>query len=174
MERTGNQLIMRYRFVMSAGALVLGAAVLAGCQHKAPMDATLPPQQVESGSTLTLLTPLTFPSGRSELLFQGQRQVNAEALSKNLPYCKLASLNATGHSLVPGPMKVGNVSYDEREAGTGSAMFSITRISLLAGTQQPGYAMSCGWPTPTQAPAFLSTEQIYGAIGGQFTMQLLR
>ena len=165
---------MRFSEAASRDALVFTAALLAACQHQAPTVPPSPPQQIESGSTLTLLTPLTFSGGRSELLFQGQRQVSAEALSKNLPYCKLVSLVGAAHSLTPGPMKVGNVSYDERESGEGSAMFSITRIALGAGSQQPGYKMSCGWPMPTPSPAFLTTEQIYSAIGGPFSMQLQR
>jgi len=165
---------MRVSDVASRGTVVFTAVWLAACQHQAPTIPPPPPQQVESGSTLTLLTPLTFSSGRSELLFQGQKQVSAEALSKNLPYCKLAPLSGSAHSLTPGPMTVRNVSYDERDAGEGSAMVSITRISLIAGSQQLGYKMSCGWPMPTPNPAFLTTEQIYGAIGGQFSMQLQR
>lgn len=163
---------MRFSEAVSRGAGAFTAILLAACQHQAPTLPPLPPQQIESGSTLTLLTPLTFASGRPELLFQGQRQISAGALSKDLPYCKLAPLAGAAHSLTPGPMKVGSVSYDERESGDGSAMFSITRISLVAGSQQPGYTMSCGWPLPTPNPAFLTTEQIYSAIGGQFTMQL--
>ena len=165
---------MQVSKVASSGTVIFTAVWLAACQHQAPTIPPPPPQQVESGSTLTLLTPVTFSSGRSELLFQGQKQVSAEALSKNSPYCKLVSLSGSAHSLTPGPMKVGNVSYDERESGEGSAMFSITRISLIAGSQQPGYKMSCGWPMPTPNPAFLTTEQIYSAIGGQFSMQLQR
>jgi hypothetical protein len=34
--------------------------------------------------------------------------------------------------------------------------------------------LTCGWPEARSSASFLSTEQIYSAIGGQFTMQLQR
>jgi hypothetical protein len=71
-------------------------------------------------------------------------------------------------------MKVGKVSYDERESGDTSAMFSVTRIGLTAAPNQPGYTLNCGWPEASSSPSFLTTEQIYSAIGGEFTMQLQR
>lgn len=165
---------MRFTRAASTGATLFTAAWLAACQHPAPTLPPLPPQQIESGSTLNLLTPLTFPGGQSELLFQGQKQVTSEALSPAMPYCKLMSPLTGAHSLTPGPMKVTSVTYDERESGLGSAMFSITRISLTAGTPQPVYEMRCGWLRASAGPTFLTSEQIYSAIGGQFTMQLLR
>jgi len=165
---------MRFTGVAPTSAILFTAAWLAACQQQPPTLPPLPPQQIESGSTLNLLTPLTFPGGQSELLFQGQKQVTPEALSPALPYCKLVSPLTGAHSLTPGPMKVTGVNYDERESGRGSAMFSITRISLIAGPPQPVYEMRCGWLRASASPAFLNTEQIYSAIGGQFTMQLLR
>jgi hypothetical protein len=155
-------------------AVLAATVVMAACQHPPPTPPPAPPQQVETGSTFTLLSPLTFSTGRSELLFQGQRQVTADALSKNLPYCKLVPLAGAARSVTPGPLRVSNVNYDERESGESSAMFSITRIVLAPGAGQPGYTMSCGWPVATSGPAFLTTEQIYNAIGGQFSMQLVR
>ena len=164
---------------MSASNAGAWAAVLAimgcvaACKHTAAPPPS-PPQQVETGSTFTLLAPLTFPNGRSELLFQGQRQVNADALARNLPYCKLVPQAGAPRALVPGSFRVGSVTYDERESGDSNAMLSITRITLVPGANLPGYTMSCGWPAATSGPAFLTTEQIYNALGGQFSMQLLR
>jgi hypothetical protein len=165
---------MRISEAATRVAAAFAAVMIAACQHTTPPAPPLPPQQVESGSTLTLLAPLTFSTGRSELLFQGQRQVSAAALSKTLPYCRLVPQVGASHSLTPGPMKVGKVSYDERESGDTSAMFSVTRIGLTSALNQPGYTLSCGWPEASSSPSFLTTEQIYSAIGGQFTMQLQR
>jgi len=155
-----------------AAAVLLAAITLSACRT-APQSPRLPPQQIETGSTFTLLSPLTFPAGQSQVLFQEGRIVGANAISPRPPYCKLVPHAGAPLSLSPGTLRVGNVSYDERES-TGSAMFSITRISLSADPNKPGYTMSCGWSDATTAAEFVSTEQIYSAIRGQFTMQLLR
>jgi hypothetical protein len=76
--------------------------------------------------------------------------------------------------MTPGKFIVGNVAYDERESGSGVSMLSVTRIALATAPNQPGYVLSCGWPEATAAPAFVTSQQIFDAIGGQFTMQLLR
>ena len=165
---------MRIGKAAAKTAGTFAAVIIAACQNSPPPVPPQPPQQVESGSTITLLAPLTFPTGRSELLFQEQKQVSAAALSKTLPYCKLVSLVGAPHSLTPGPMRVGKVIYDERESGDTSAMFSVTRIGLTPALNQPGYTLSCGWPEARSSASFLTTEQIYSAIGGQFTMQLQR
>jgi hypothetical protein len=154
-------------------AVVWLAVIVAACQNTAAPLAPLPPQQIESGSTLTLLAPLTFGTG-SELLFQGQRQVSPSAIAKTRPYCRLVPLSGASLSLTPGPMTVGTVDYDGREAGATSAMYSVTRIALTAAPNQPGYTLTCGWPEPGASAQFLTSEQIYSAIGGQFTMQLQR
>jgi hypothetical protein len=159
--------------IAAAGAGLL-AVVLTACKTAPPALPPAPPQQVETGSTITLLSPLTFPASQSQLFFQDGRMVGASAISPRSPYCKLVPHAGAPHSLLPGPLTVGGVSYDERESGTGSAMFSITRITLLTSPSQPGYTMSCGWSAARASPEFVSTEQIDNAIRGQFTMQLRR
>jgi hypothetical protein len=166
---------MRLSGALSASAIMLAAAVLASCQHQAPPTLPpLPPQQVESNSTFNLLTPLNFPSARSELLFQERQLIPLEKLTTAAPYCKLVASAGAPLSLAPGPMRVTNVSYDEREVGQSSSMYSLTRIGLSTGSPQPSYEMRCGWPRPSSNAKFLNTEQINSAIGGQFSMQLLR
>ena len=159
--------------VAAAGVALLAAAILTGCKTAPQAPPPIPPQQIETGSTFTLLSPLTFPASPAQLLFQGRRSVGASAISPGSPYCKLVPHAGAPYSLLPGPLKVGSVSYDERELGTSSAMFSITRITLSASPSQPGYTMTCGWSVALASPNFVSTEQIDNAIRGQFTMQLL-
>jgi hypothetical protein len=54
-------------------------------------------------------------------------------------------------------------------------MVSVTRIALSSDATRAGYIMSCGWPPGAPARGFVSTEQIYNAIGGKyFSMNLLR
>jgi hypothetical protein len=153
-----------------AGTLTL----LGGCQHPAPTAPPAPPQQVETGSRFHLRTPLTFPAGNPELLFQNLQVVNAARLSKGMPFCSLKPAKGAGPVIQPGRYTVGAVSYDEKEIGTTSAMLSATRIALGAEAGQSTYALSCGWPEGAPSRGFLTTQQIYNAIGGQFSMDLLR
>jgi hypothetical protein len=155
-------------------AALVTAWAVAACQSAPPALPPPPPQQVETGSTFTLLAPLTFQAGQAELYFQGGRLVASNALSPSLPVCRLVPQAGAPHSLMPGPLRVGSVSYDEREAGSSGAMFSSTRIALSTSPGQPGYAMTCGWAGPSAARRFVSSEQIYSALAGHFTMQLLR
>ncbi len=151
------------------GALVL----LAACEHSPPPIA-MPPQQVETGSRLILSTPLSFPAGSSELLFQNEQLVPAGKLSRDMPYCKLTPESGAG-PIAPGTFTVGAVNYDEREIGTTNGMVSVTRIALSVDPNRPGYTLLCGWPQGAPMRGFVTTEQIYNAIGGKyFTMNLLR
>ena len=71
--------------------------------------------------------------------------------------------------------KLSGVQYDEKEIGATSAMAGVTRIALGPESRQSTYALSCGWLTGAPSPAFVTTQQIYNAIGGKyFTMNLLR
>ena len=158
----------------SRATLCAAALSLVACQHTTPIPPQAPPQQVETGSTFTLFTPLTFSPTTTELLFQNQRIVGAQALVRNMPYCRLTPQVGAPRAIAPGNLTVGSVTYDERESGSSGSMLSITRIALAVAANQPGYILSCGWPEATAAPAFVTTEQIFDAISGQFTMQLLR
>jgi hypothetical protein len=157
--------------IASVGAVVLVVA----CQHSPNPPIPEPPQQVETGSRFTLGTPLSFPAGSSELLFQNEQLVAAAKLSRDMPYCKLAPESGARTAIPPGTFTVGSVNYDEREVGTTSGMTSVTRIALSADASRQGYTLSCGWPPGAPARGFATTEQIYNAIGGKyFTMNLLR
>ena len=152
------------------GALVL----LIGCQHAAPPAAPAPPQQVESGSRFVLRTPLNFPAGNAELLFQNQQLVDAGKLAPSMPYCRLKPAQGAAGVMQPGTYTVSGVQYDEKEIGATSAMAGVTRIALGPESRQSTYALSCGWLTGAPSPAFVTTQQIYNAIGGHFSMDLLR
>ena len=158
-----------------AGVASLGAlALLAACEHSPNPPIPEPPQQVETGSRFALRTPLAFPAGSSEILFQNERLVAAAKLSRDMPYCKLVPESGARGTIAPGSFTVGSVNYDEREVGTTSGMISVTRIALTADASRQGYTLSCGWPAGAPARGFLTTEQIFNAIGGQFSMNLLR
>jgi hypothetical protein len=92
-----------------------------------------------------------------------------------MPYCKLAPESGARAAIPPGTFTVGSVNYDEREIGTTSGMASVTRIALTADASRQAYTLSCGGPAGAPARGFVTTEQIYNAIGGKyFTMNLLR
>jgi len=158
-----------------AGAALCGVvALLAACQQPPPGPPPAPPQQVEKGSRFTVLAPLGFPAGSSELLFQNEQLVTAAKLSRDMPYCKLAPEAGASRTLPPGSLTVRSVDYDEREIGSTPGIASVTRIALVAEPNRPGYTLSCGWPEDAPTRGFLTTQQIYNAIGGQFSMDLLR
>ena len=100
--------------------------------------------------------------------------MTAPAIVRNRPYCRLLPQSGAPSSIQAGNLTVRSVAYDERESGSAGSMLSVTRITLAPVANQPGYVLSCGWPEASAAPAFVTTEQIFDAIGGQFTMQLLR
>jgi hypothetical protein len=154
-------------------ALPAALALLVGCQNATP-TAPAPPQQVESGSRFVLRAPLFFPPGNPELLFQNLQVVDAGKLSPAMPYCRLKPVGAGAGTIQPGTYTVGSMAYDEREIGSTSAMLSVTRIALGPDARQSTYALSCGWPEGAPSRAFVTTQQIYNAIGGYFSMDLLR
>lgn len=150
------------------------AALLAACQHASPPPDPGPPQQVLTGSTFNLFSPLAFPAGSSELLFQNERIVTAANLSREMPYCRLTPDSGAPRAIPPGRLTVGAVSYDERGIGAASGMIGVTRIALAAQAGKPGYTLSCGSPASGPVRGFLNADQIFNAIGGQFSMDLLR
>ena len=158
-----------------AGPALLGAlALLAACEHSPNPPIPEPPRQVETGSRFVLRTPLTSPAGSSEVLFQNEQLVAATKLSRDMPYCKLTPESGARGAIPPGNFTVGSVNYDEREIGTTSGMTSVTRIALTADASRQTYTLSCGWPAGAPARGFVTTDQIFDAIGGQFSMNLLR
>jgi hypothetical protein len=167
---------MDRRTPIRLAGLAAAAAVLAGCEHRQPPPpVATPPQQVETGSKLTLATPLSFPAGGGELVFQNEQLVPAAKLARDQPYCKLVADSGARTTIAPGTFTVGAVNYDEREVGVTGGMVSVTRIALASDATHADYTLSCGWSPGSPARGFVNTEQIYNAIGGRyFSMNLLR
>ena len=158
------------RHWISTGAV----ALLGACQQPAPAPMAPPPKEVESGSIFLLNSPLAFPPGSPELLFQNEKVVTAAGLSPDLPYCRLRPESGAPGTIAPGRLTAGAVIYDERESGTTGGMVSVTRIALSTAAGGPGYTLSCGWPAGAPSQGFLTAGQIFNAIGGQFSMGLPR
>ena len=160
---------------IARSGLIGALALLAACGHTPDPPIPEPPQQVQTGSTFTLANPLVFPAGSAELLFQNEQLVPAAKLARDQPSCRLVADAGAARTIPAGKLTVGSVNYDEREIGTTSAMTSVTRIALTGDPARAGYTLNCGWPPGAPARGFLSTEQIYNAIGGRyFTMNLRR
>jgi len=159
----------------SAAAVAAALALLAACEHKpVPPPIPGPPQQVVTGSTFHLRSPLAFPAGGNELVFQNESLVPAATVSREMPACRFVPEAGAPRTIAPGRLTVGSVNYDQREIGTTAGMTSVTRIALAPAPGRPGYTLSCGWPPGAPARGFVSTEQIFNAIGGQFSLDLLR
>ena len=150
------------------------AVLLAACQHDSKPPVPPPPQQVETGSTFNLRSQLDFPAGSSELLFQNERLVSSANLSRDMHYCSLTPDSGAPRTIPAGRLTVGEVIYETQETGGTNAMTAVTRISLASQAGRPGYMLRCGWPAGGPARGFMSAEQIFNAIGGQFSMDLLR
>ena len=133
-----------------------------------------PPRQVETGSTFNLRSPLAFPEGSSELLFQNERVVMASKLSREMHFCRLTPEAGAPGTIPAGRLTVGDVSYEVQDTGAPGGMTAVTRIALAAQPGRPGYVLSCGWPAGGPARGFMNADQILNAIGGQFSMDLLR
>ena len=133
-----------------------------------------PPAQVEAGSTLTLKVPLTFPPGSEALYFQDSQLVSVSGLARDLPYCTLAPASSSSpRRLEPGRFAVRSVEYDDSRGAASGQMINATRIALAANATQP-YTLTCQWPPGAPSQSFLTSDEIEGAIGGQFAMALQR
>lgn len=84
------------------------------------------------------------------------------------PPPELAARAGAPRNLPPATFTVGSVDYDEKEVGSTAAMIDVTRITLAAWTTPPAYTLSCGWPQGARTGGFVTAQQIYNAIGGQF------
>ena len=162
-----------FRVIVAGGA---ACAVLAACQHRPQAEPDPgPPQEVVAGSKFNLVAPLSFPAGSAELLFQNEQIVTAANLSRAMPVCRLAPDAGAPRTIPAGSLTVRTVDYDVREIGGTSHVTSAVRIALSSAPHRPGYTLSCGWPAGGPAHGFVTAEQIYNAIGGQyFSMDLLR
>jgi hypothetical protein len=164
-------------------------AVLAGCQGHgsseqaspaSPPQALLAPPavtpaeslQLYTGSRLSLRAPLFFPPGTAALYFQRHELVSLAALSRDLPYCRLAPASAATRVIEPATFTVGKVDYDDKAVGSAGKTVNVTRVQLLAAPNQPRGTLSCQWPEGGPAESFLTSAQIQGAIGAHFWMAL--
>ena len=172
-HRTGYRAgISTLRLGASIATIVLLAACAGESFLKPPPDPGEPPQ-IEAGSTFTLNVPLALAEGDA-VYFQDSQIVSRSAISRDLPYCRLAPKSATEPQIVqPATFTVRGIYYDDRQTSATGKVINVTHLDLVAhGTQF--YTMSCQFAQGGPSEKFLTSEQILGAIGAQFSMNLQR
>lgn len=161
---------------MSLSVTLVVTALLAACTGaesflKPPPEPGEPPQ-VEAGSTFTLRVPLAFSEGTDALYFQDSQLVSQGAISRDLPYCRLTPTSATSPRIIqPTTFAVRSVFYDDRQTSETGKVINVTHLDLVSYGAQ-SYAMSCQFAQGGPSRNFLTSEQILGAIGAQFSMAL--
>ena len=159
--------------------VLLGLLLLAGCAGDGDKLFTRavappPPAQVEAGSTFTLTAPVTIPPDAGALYFQDNQIVELVSLARDMPYCALSPASpASPRRLEPRTFAVRSVEYEDRRSNVTGQASDVTRIALAAEAGQP-FTMSCQWPPGAPSQSFLTSDEIEGAIGGQFATALQR
>ncbi len=153
------------------GALLLiGVLGLVACQpHRTRNEA---PQEVRSGSVLTLKQVLSIPSGSAFVYFQDQRQLPPESLRANYPYCRfgLDDPASAVREVRPNAFVVTGVDYDERSVGSSGEVVAASRINLQTELGEKGYHMTCMLPAAAGYARFINVPEIRGAVGEFFTV----
>jgi hypothetical protein len=160
------------RMIMGAAAMA-ALAWLAGCQQNKEKQIDLPApiqQQVRTGDTFSLTSPLAIPAGTRKALFQNEQIIAPSALSPAFPYCTLVPEGNSPLIIEPGTLTVRGVFYSERELGATDRMVSVTRIALSPFPFANVYTLRCGWPEGSTQASFVSADQIFNAVGGTFTL----
>lgn len=147
---------------------------MAACHHH-PKQAPLadPPQDVASGSTLTLNQALSIPAGSASVHFQDTQMVSVAGLRPSNPYCMFGLPGPTNAARDVGPQAftVTGVDYDEGAAGSAGEVVTATRIDLQTWQGTKGYSMTCMVPRAAENPRFVTVPEINGALGDFFTLK---
>jgi len=142
------------------------------CQSRHPAYPPAAPEQVQSGSVLTLKQNISFAAGSRYVYFQDQQFVTPQSLRPNYPYCRLGLDEAAAalHEVHPSTFVVTSVDYDERSAGSAGAVVSATRMNLQNELGAKDYHMTCMLPRSAGYARFISVPEIRGAVGEFFSL----
>jgi hypothetical protein len=140
--------------------------------HRAKNPYADAPQDVRSGSVLTLKQNLSIPTGSTFVYFQDQHLLTPESLRTNYPYCRFGLDEPTSavREIQPNAFVVTSVDYDERSAGSLGEVVSATRMNLQTELGAKGYHMTCMLPTSAGYARFIDVPEIRGAVGEFFTL----
>jgi hypothetical protein len=148
----------------------MGVLGLSACQpHRARTEG---PQDVRTGSVLTLKQSLSIPNGSAFVYFQDQQILAPESLRANYPYCRfgLDDPSSAVREVRPNAFVVTSVDYDERSAGSSGEAVAATRMNLQTELGAKGYHMTCMLPASAGYARFITVPEIRGAVGEFFTV----
>jgi hypothetical protein len=146
----------------------------AACQPQATRSTLAdPPQDVSSGSTLTLNKTIVIPAGSAAVHFQDTQLVAPAAIRPNYAYCKfeLDDPTSTARRIEPQPFTVASVDYDEQSVDSVGDAVSSTRMNLQSRQQAKAYRMTCMLPAAAASARFVTVSEINGALGSFFTLK---
>lgn len=153
--------------------VLLGVLQLLACHpHRAKYPLAGAPEDVRSGSVLTLRQNISIPTGSPDVYFQDQQLVARESLRSSYPYCRFGLDDpATAlREVQPNAFVVSSVEYDERSAGSLGEVVSATRMNLQTELGVKGYHMTCMLPASAGYARFITVPEIRGAVGEFFTV----
>ena len=158
------------KLLTGAILFLIGVLGLSACQpHRARSEG---PQDVRTGSVLTLKQNLSIPSGSAFVYFQDQQILAPESLRANYPYCRfgLDDPSSAVREVRPNAFVVTGVDYDERSAGSSGEAVAATRMNLQTELGAKGYHMTCMLPASAGYARFITVPEIRGAVGEFFTV----
>jgi hypothetical protein len=158
------------KLLTGAILLLIGVLGLSACQpHSARSEG---PQDVRTGSVLTLKQNLSIPTGSAFVYFQDQQILAPESLRANYPYCRfgLDDPSSAVREVRPNAFVVTGVDYDEQSAGSSGEAVAATRMNLQTELGAKGYHMTCMLPASAGYARFITVPEIRGAVGEFFTV----
>ncbi|HUL42406.1 MAG TPA: hypothetical protein VLV32_10965 [Burkholderiales bacterium] len=152
--------------------LLLGILELGACHSRAKTVPVDPPQNVSSGSTLTLNQTIVIPDGSTGVHFQDTQLVEIASIQPNYAYCKFELNDPAGpaRNIEPQAFTVASVDYDQESIGSLGEAVSSTRMNLQSGQQAAAYHMTCMLPAGPDSARFVTVYEINGALGNYFTL----
>jgi hypothetical protein len=168
-------LVAGLALLLPLGACTAPTPNYASAQEAQTPVAPVAPDDILTGSRLTLRVPLTLPANGAPLLFQSNAVVTRPQLARNAPYCRFDSAGpGAPRAVKPTTFTVRQIEYDEREVGNTSSEGSVTRYMLASNPKEPGYILSCQWPAGAPSLAFTTTDEVQATVSTFFMLDAAR
>lgn len=156
---------------------ILVAALLTGlmaCGSKKQKPEPRPPANVTTGSTFEVLKAFDVQPGQGGVYFQDAGIVAESRLGNQYPYCLFSPEGASGSRVTVQPQvfEVNSVSYGESSAGTKGELSAASHLRLSSRSGGRGATMSCMFPGRAMQAGFVTPDEIQGALGGYFAVEV--